>query len=93
MKQDQSVKNRIALSPYKIAITRYVRSAMALRNKRYEDLVFDLAQKGIHINPDNLRSKVSKGMFSADLLVAIIEVLKVEKVALSEILTLVKEPG
>lgn len=91
MKQDQSVQNRAALAPYKTAITRYIRSAMALRNKRYEDLVADLSRSGIHLNAENLRSKVSKGMFSADLLAAIIEILGVEENALTEILKLVSE--
>lgn len=91
MKQDHSIKNTLALNPYKKAISRYIRSAMVLKNKRYEDLVGDLAEKGIHITSDNLRSKVSKGMFSADLFVAIIESLKVETVALEDILKLTGE--
>ena len=90
VKQDQSVRNKAALSPYKVAVSRYIRSAMALKSKRYDDLVYELGQKGVQLTADNLRSKVSKGMFSADLLAAIIDVLEVEDVALIEILKLVK---
>lgn len=91
MKQDHSIKNTLALSPYKKAISRYIRSAMVLKNKRYEDLIGDLAKKNIHITSDNLRSKISKGIFSADLFVAIIEALKMEAVALEDILKLTSE--
>ena len=88
MKQDQSLQNRTALSPYKNAISRYIRSTMALKNKRYDDLVADLEQLGIYLNAENLRSKVSKGMFSADLLIAIAEALNMEDAALLEIIKL-----
>ena len=72
------------------AITRYIRSAMVLTGKKYDDLVIELEGRGIHLTTDNLRSKVSKGMFSADLLVAIIDVLDVQENAMSDILKQVK---
>ena len=86
MKQDQSLKNKVALTPYKTAISRYIRSAMVLQDKRYDDLVEDLHQIGVHLTSDNLRSKVSKGMFSADMLAAIIDVLRIEDRAMREIM-------
>lgn len=86
MQQDQSVKNKTALAAYKTAITRYIRSAMVLQNKRYDDLVDDLSNIGIHLTADNLRSKVSKGMFSADMLAAIIDVLGIKEDAMREII-------
>ena len=86
MDQNQSVKNRQAMTPYKQAIARYIRSAMMLKGLKYNDLTERLAEKGVLMTPENLRSKVSKGMFSADLFVAIIEVLQVEEAALIDIL-------
>ena len=89
MEPEQSIKNRRALAPYKQATTRYIRAAMVLRGIRYNELAESLAKKGVEMTPENLRSKVSKGMFSSDLLVAIIEVLGIEEDAMREILKLV----
>ena len=89
MKPEQSLTNRTALAPYKQATTRFIRAAMVLQQVKYSDLAENLAKQGIVMTPENLRSKVSKGMFSSDLLVAIIDVLGVEKDAMREILNLV----
>ncbi len=86
MNQDQSIQNRQSLSPYKLAITRYIRSALALKGLKYDDLCEALGKKGITMTPENLRSKTHKGMFSADLFTAIIDVLGLEDDALREIL-------
>ncbi|MFT2111265.1 DUF6471 domain-containing protein [Marinomonas sp. 2405UD68-3] len=86
MNQDQSIKNRQSLSPYKLAITRYIRSSLALKGLKYDDLSEALNERGISMTPENLRSKTHKGMFSADLFTAIIEVLELEEDALREIL-------
>lgn len=86
MNQDQSIKNRQALSPYKLAITRYIRSSLALKGLKYDDLSDALNNKGIVMTPENLRSKTHKGMFSADLFAAIIDVLELEEDALRDIL-------
>ena len=86
MQQDQSVKNRQALSPYKLAITRYIRSSLALKGLKYDHLCEALSKKGIVMTPENLRSKTHKGMFSADLFAAIIDVLGLEDDALRQIL-------
>lgn len=90
MNQDQSLKNRQTLSPYKQAITRYIRAALALKGMKYDDLSVSLAKNGVIMTPENLRSKTHKGMFSADLLVIIIDVLGVEDDALREILKQVR---
>ncbi len=87
MNQDQSIKNRQALAPYKQAISRYIRSAMALKGTKYNELTTELAKKGVIMTPENLRSKVSKGMFSADLFAAIIDALQVKEEAMSQILS------
>ncbi|WP_075186910.1 DUF6471 domain-containing protein [Teredinibacter haidensis] len=86
MNQDQSLSNRQTLSPYKQAITRYIRAALVLKGMKYDDLSVSLAQRGIIMTPENLRSKTHKGMFSADLFTMIIDVLGVENDALREIL-------
>ena len=86
MNQDQSIKNRQALSPYKLAITRYIRSSLALKGLKYDDLSDALNKRGIIMTPENLRSKTHKGMFSADLFAAIIDVLELEENALRDIL-------
>lgn len=88
MKHEQSLSNKEALTPYKNSISRYIRSVMVLKAVKYEDLVFQLTERGVVLTADNLRSKVSKGMFSADLLVAILECLGVEESALPEIIKL-----
>lgn len=86
MNPDQSVKNKQSLAPYKLAITRYIRASLALKGLKYEDLCEALNKKGIVMTPENLRSKTHKGMFSADLFAAIIDVLGLEQNALCEIL-------
>ena len=91
MKPEQSVKNRHALAPYKQAITRYIRAAMVLKGLKYNELAENLANKGVVMTPENLRSKVSKGMFSSDLLAAIIDVLGVEEDAMREVIKLVHD--
>ena len=93
MQQSQTLRNKQSLAIYKNAITRYIRSAMALKNMRYEDLSQQLQSKGITMTEENLRSKVSKGMFSADLLVVILEILAVEDSALRDILRVVRDTG
>ena len=91
MNQDQSIKNRQSLSPYKLAITRYIRSSLALKGLKYDDLCEALNKKGITMTPENLRSKTHKGMFSADLFVAIIDILGLEEDALHDILKQTKD--
>jgi hypothetical protein len=91
MDPEQSIKNRLALEPYKLATTRYIRSAMARKGIKYNELAVSLAQKGVVMTPANLRSKVSKGMLAADLLVAIIEVLDIKDDTIQQIIKLVHE--
>lgn len=86
MKETQSLKNKAALAPYKEAIARYIRSQMVLKNQRYDDLAIALRQKGIELTGSNLRNKVSKGLFSADMLLVILELLEASDSAVSEIL-------
>lgn len=81
-----SLDNQRALAPYKTAIARHVRASMALKGIRYGDLAAALGSRGISVTPENLRSKVSKCMFSADLLAAIIDVLGAENNAMPDIL-------
>lgn len=91
MQQEQSVENRKALAPYKQSLVRYIRATMALRGFKYSDLAEALAVKGIIISDVNLRNKVSKGMFPADLFIALIAILNVEDEAISAILSLVDD--
>lgn len=86
MKETQSLRNKTALSPYKTAIARYIRAQMQLNGVRYEDLSVMLKDKGIELTGGNLRNKVSKGLFSADMLVIILELLKAPDQAISDIL-------
>ncbi|MCO1333320.1 DUF6471 domain-containing protein [Microbulbifer sp. OS29] len=91
MDHTQSLSNQQALTPYKKAIARYVRASMALKGMRYGDLAQALAERGISMTPENLRSKVSKCMFSADLLAAIIDAMSAEDSAMLEILKQARE--
>ena len=86
MKESESLKNKEILQPYKSAIARYIRSSMVLNDVKYDDLVEQLANRGVVLTASNLRNKVSKGLFSADMLVMLIEILAVEETALVEIL-------
>ncbi|WP_160153460.1 DUF6471 domain-containing protein [Microbulbifer sp. ALW1] len=91
MDHKQSLDNHRALTPYKQATARYIRASMALKNVRYNDLADALAERGITVTAENLRSKVSKCMFSADLFIAILDVLGVEGGALTDILKQTRE--
>ena len=91
MKPEQSIHNKSHLTAYRTALSRYVRSTMVLKGIKYDDLSKDLAECGVYLTPENLRSKVSKGMFSADLLLLLFRVLKVEDTAGKEILLLVDQ--
>ena len=86
MKESESLKNKEALQPYKSAIARYIRSSMVLHDVKYDDLVDKLTERGMVLTASNLRNKVSKGLFSADMLVILIEILGVEETAVSDIL-------
>lgn len=86
MKEEQSINNKASLAIYRSAITRYLRSQMIVKGIKYEDLVMMLEEKGVQLTSDNLRSKFSKGMLAGDLLIAVIEVLKLDQSAISEIL-------
>jgi hypothetical protein len=91
MNQDQSIRNKAALKAYKQSISRYIRAAMVLNGIKYDQLTERLQQLDIHLTADNLRSKVSKGMFSADLLVAIIQVLDTQEHAMADIIKQVQQ--
>jgi len=86
MQETQSLRNKAALTPYKAAIARYIRSQMVLKDLRYEELATALSGKGIELTGSNLRNKVSKGLFSGDMLVVILELLEADENAFSEIL-------
>ena len=91
MNPEQSINNRLALEPYKLATTRYIRSTMARKGIKYNELTESLSQKGIVMTPANLRSKVSKGMLASDLLAAIVDVLDVKDNSIQEIIKLVSD--
>jgi hypothetical protein len=91
MDPEQSIKNRLALEPYKLATTRYLRATMARKGIKYNELATSLTQRGIVMTPANLRSKVSKGMLAADLLAAIVDVLDVKDDSIQEIIKLVSD--
>lgn len=54
----------------------------------YTHICQELERLGIIYTPENLRNKVSRGMFSADLLVALLKVLEPEEDALKKIIEL-----
>lgn len=92
MNQERSLDNRQALKPYKQAISRFIRASMAMKGWRYIDLAEALAKQGIEVTPENLRSKVSKCIFSADLLLVILVVLEVQDSAMKELSLLATKP-
>ncbi|ASP37772.1 hypothetical protein CHH28_03375 [Bacterioplanes sanyensis] len=91
MKPEQSAQNKRNLAQYRMAISRFIRSAMILKNKRYEDLAAELELRGIVLTSENLRSKVSKGAFAADLLLVIVDILDMNDEALLQIQKLQRE--
>lgn len=90
MNPEQSIQNKSSLAVYRNALSRYIRSTMVLKELKYDDLVSDLDAKGVYLTAENLRSKVSKGMFSADLLLLLFETMQVSDSACEEILKIVK---
>lgn len=85
MSQTHSVQNKSALKPYKTAISRYFRSALALQGVTYLHLSERLARRGIVLTPENLRNKVARGLIPADLLIVMIEELNDREQALNAI--------
>jgi len=90
MKPEESLGNKNALLPYKQACMRYIRSIMTLKGLTYDELVSNLAERGIHLTSTNLRSKLSKGSMSCDLLLAILDSMDAEPDALGQILSQVQ---
>ena len=86
MNPEDSLQNKTSLAPYKIAVSRYIRSTMVLKNVKYEDLADALAGKGVKLTASNLRNRVSKGLFSADMFILILEVLEHTENALEDII-------
>ncbi|RKF15843.1 hypothetical protein DBZ36_15845 [Alginatibacterium sediminis] len=91
MDPQESINNRIALEPYKLAVKRYIRAMMMLKGVKYEDLSDALASRGIVIKAGNLRSKINKGMIATDLFIALIEILDVQQTAMVDILKLLDQ--
>lgn len=85
MGQEQSANNKIALQPYKTAMTRYMRSLLTLRGVTYPQLATKLEQRGIQLTPEHLRNKISKGLVPTDLFIVIIEELDDSEKAVIEI--------
>ncbi len=85
MGQEKSVNNKIALQPYKTAMTRYLRSLMTLRGTTYPQLSAKLEQRGIQLTSEHLRNKVSKGLMPTDLFIILCEELNAVDKALAEI--------
>lgn len=86
MNQEQSILNKAALEPYKTAAARYIRSCMVLKQLKYEDLVVALQAKGVVLTANNLRNRVSKGLFSADMLLILLEIISVNEDAVKKML-------
>ncbi|GGY50868.1 hypothetical protein GCM10011297_24690 [Bacterioplanes sanyensis] len=91
MKPEQSAQNKRSLAQYRMAISRLIRSSMILKSKRYEDLALELEQRGIVLTSENLRSKVSKGAFAADLFLVVVDILDMNDEALQQIQKLQRE--
>ena len=89
MNPEQSIQNKSSLAVYRNALSRYIRSTMVLKELKYDDLVSDLDAKGVYLTAENLRSKVSKGMFSADLLLLLFATMQVSESACEEVLKIV----
>lgn len=86
--QDTSVQNRERLQPYRNSITRYLRSALKLKNYTYQDLSAALLREGVDIKEENLRNKFSRGTLAGDLLLLILKILSVQDTGLSTMVNL-----
>lgn len=91
MNPEQSIHNKASLSTYRTHLSRYIRSTMILKGLKYDDLSARLEEYGVSLTADNLRSKVSKGMFAADLMLLLFKIMQVEDSALLDIMKLVEQ--
>ncbi len=60
-------------------VKQFIRSEMSKKSVDYKELSLRLAQIGIAQTPDNLRSKINKGILGAQLLLQILLVLNVRR--------------
>lgn len=91
MGQEASVLNRNTLTPYRKALSLYLRSTLKMRDFTYKDLVVSLADKGVQLDETNLRNKFSRGAIAGDLLLLILDILKVSDDAFAKIQELINE--
>lgn len=63
------------LPPWNCVASRLVKAELQKRGIKYAELSSMLAELGIQQSPANLRSKLSKGIFSASLLLQIFHVI------------------
>ena len=63
------------LPPWNCVASRLVKAELQKRGIKYAELSSMLAEMGIQQSPANLRSKLSKGVFSASLLLQIFHVI------------------
>ncbi|HEB56211.1 MAG TPA: hypothetical protein ENI98_07885 [Gammaproteobacteria bacterium] len=60
-------------------VKQFIRSEMSKKSVDYKELSLRLAQIGIAQTPDNLRSKINKGILGAQLLLQMLLVLNVRR--------------
>ena len=72
------------MSRFEARAKRMLRAEMVRRNVSYEDLSDRLAKMGIALSEKALRSKVSRGSFTADVFLQCLEALDVETLRLTE---------
>ncbi len=72
------------------AVSRLLKSEMAAKGMKYKDLQKELAAIGTHQTDGNLRQKINRGQLSAQLLLQLLIVLKVDSLEISQVKSIIK---
>jgi len=88
--QTQNQINKVALSQYRKALKRHLRSLITIKGLSTSDIVNKLSEKGVVLDERNLRGKISRGVIPGDLLFLIFEILGAGPNIMNEIILTAK---
>lgn len=71
-------------------VSRFIKSEMAIKDMKYKDLQKGLAKLGTHQTDSNLRQKVNRGQFSAQLFLQLLVVLDIQHLEIAKIKQIVR---
>jgi hypothetical protein len=91
--QDTPLQKKSTTSPWRELASRIIKSEMAKRGLKYNDLSERLGQLETHQSADNLRNKINKGILGADLFLQIMLVLNVTRLERDSMIEILKDIG